>query len=183
MYKIIIGMFFIAFNFPIKIEYVIIGLIPDFVGYLLIRRGLGELPDEENHFQEAYKGTTAAIAYSAVIYGLDLFGITGLIVYDGLVGALTGILVVMREFLCLSILMYITNLITSGICKNEERCGRNKNGRRLGGAWKSMAFVWAASFIASFLSTYLPYVSETIFVVTLLSWVMYELQVVICVRR
>ena len=53
-----------------------IGLIPDFLGYIFIRKGVQELREESPCFARLDPWTLGMAVYSGILYLLDLFGYT-----------------------------------------------------------------------------------------------------------
>ncbi|WP_304508574.1 hypothetical protein [Anaerotignum sp.] len=70
------GMIFIFIDFSININTAVIGLIPDFVGYIFIYKGLLELTQESPHFQQALPLSKIMIAVMSVLYAMDVLSIT-----------------------------------------------------------------------------------------------------------
>lgn len=53
MSNIFIGALFVFLNFTININGIKIGLIPDFIGYIIMVKGLAELENESPYFLKA----------------------------------------------------------------------------------------------------------------------------------
>ncbi len=125
MSNIFIGFIFIFFNFTLNLGGAKIGLIPDFIGYIMISRGLLELNQESPMFMKVKPYATGMAVYTGVLYALDLLGITAL---GGGLGILLGII-------ALIISLYITYMIIMGILEMEKVYNTNLNGNTLKGIW------------------------------------------------
>lgn len=53
------GLFFVTLDFDLSLGSVTLGLLPDFVGYYLLMKGMEELAEESGHFE---KGRTGPLA-------------------------------------------------------------------------------------------------------------------------
>ena len=74
MRNIFIGMMWVFLNFHLDLGDMRIGLIPSFIGYYFIIRGLGELADFSPHFRNSISFVRIAFGYSIFVYILDLIG-------------------------------------------------------------------------------------------------------------
>ena len=74
MSSIFAGLLIVMIDFNFTVNDSVIELLPDFIGYFLIFRGLGILNGESEEFGKAKPWTIGMIAFSATIYVLDLFG-------------------------------------------------------------------------------------------------------------
>lgn len=88
MRKIFIGMLFVFLNFNLTVNGMVIGLLPNFVGFILVYVGLGEISADSRIFADTRPWAIAATVYSFVLYVLDLFGLASqelLIIILGLI--------------------------------------------------------------------------------------------------
>ncbi|MFG6326088.1 MAG: hypothetical protein K1W00_04500 [Lachnospiraceae bacterium] len=81
MKKIIIGCFMILVNVYFYAGSSIIGLIPDFAGYILISNGIKECVEEINVYKKVQKCAFAACIFSAAIWVMDLTTATSRLYY------------------------------------------------------------------------------------------------------
>ena len=131
--SIFTGMLLVFLNFHLNINSSKIGLIPDFLGYYYILKGLTELDGLSGHFSVAAPYTRGMIAFSSLCYAMDLFGISSLIV--------VGIPLIFVLGVTSSIIsLVISYNIILGIKDIEIFRGQALNSRRLHSAWKLMAF-------------------------------------------
>lgn len=100
---------FFDFNFTIN-EIFIIGLIPDFAGYILMVKGLDTLAHESFHFERIRPFTVGMGIYSGIIYAFDLFGLSSQISFFGSVLGIVSAV----------ISIYITYVIILGIREIED---------------------------------------------------------------
>ena len=76
MDQLFIGMLFILFDFNLSLGGFTIGLVPDFVGYLLALAGLGKLAQESPILSKCRTLAGVFAVYSLLSYGVNLFGLT-----------------------------------------------------------------------------------------------------------
>lgn len=110
MKKIFVGFIFVLLNFTIDIGVVKIGLIPNFVGYFLILKGIGDLRENAQYFTWTHPTSAFFTVYSLVIYILDL---TGVLVKNTILSTISGVMSTIAAVL----MMY---LIVNGMCRLEK---------------------------------------------------------------
>lgn len=113
MKQIFWGMFFIHLNFSFTLNNnYVLGLIPAFVGYFILRGGLTELAVQSNMLQKALPFTLPMGICTAILWVGDLLGI-----WNGIgIGVLTGLAVIAINY-------YVSYLVVEGIRELER--GRN----------------------------------------------------------
>jgi len=136
MRKIFIGMIFVFLDFTININATKIGLIPDFIGYIFMTQGLSELTAQSPRFERMQPYATGMAIYTAILYALDLFGVSML---DGIVNWLLGLASTI-------ISLYISYNIVMGV-RDIEIAGRELNGSNLLTTWKVYAVISLAIYI------------------------------------
>ena len=77
--NLFLGFLFILLDVPITVGSAVIGLLPDFIGYLLIRKALEERDDVWRH------GAFALLLVSVVLFAADLVakGTMGTLIFGG----------------------------------------------------------------------------------------------------
>lgn len=136
MRNIFIGFLLVFINFSIDTSGSKIGLIPDFLGYIFILRGLEELVDKSMFFKiKPY--VTGMIVYSLVLYFFDLFGFS--LSYR--------ILTYIFAFISTVISLFISYNIVMGINDMERIHGISLNGDRLNSMWRIYALVVIISYV------------------------------------
>lgn len=125
MASIFYGFIFLFFDFTINIDIISFGLIPDFVGYIFIVIGLGELRSESRCFERARPWAVAMAVYAAVEYVLGLFGIMSLI----------QMLASVIDIGCFVIYVYIMAMIINGIKDMEVNNYTDYNAAGLRSIW------------------------------------------------
>jgi len=130
MRKIMVGMVFVFLDFTINMETSKLGLIPDFVGYILIVQGLSEMASESPRFGKIKGLSLAMVVYTALLYAFDLLGV---ILSEGLFSWLLGLASTI-------ISLYISYNIVMGV-RDMEAGGRNLDGASLLAVWKVYAVV------------------------------------------
>ena len=76
MNKLFWGFFFIFLNFNIDFDTIRVGLIPAFVGYLLLFSGLAELSEESPRFEKIRPFCIVMAVYTGFLWVGDLFGLS-----------------------------------------------------------------------------------------------------------
>lgn len=130
MRNIFIGMILVFLNFNIDLGSSRIGLIPTFLGYVYMVKGLAELEEFSDRFSKVMPYTKVMIAYSVIIYLVELSGLW---------------LVIARPIsLLLGLVSTIVSLVIShgiimGIKDIEAARVQNLNSERLYFTWKLLA--------------------------------------------
>lgn len=75
MRNIFIGLILVFLDLYLDIGNSRIGLLPDFIGFILILKGIGELKDESEHFKRLIRITGVAIVYFVALYIMDILGV------------------------------------------------------------------------------------------------------------
>lgn len=141
MGKILIGLCMVLLEFNINMETAVIGLIPDFIGYILLVIGLKEMASESSFFQKAIPLSAGMTIYSAICYLLDLFGITGV---NDLIIIILGIINTASFF-------YILYLIIRGIEEMQTKSGRNLYTDSLNNIWLALLILNAGAYLLIFI--------------------------------
>jgi len=121
-------MAFVFLNFNLEIGGLTIGLLPNFLGYLLILKGLSELSGLSARF---YKMTPAVLfvgTYSALAYFLETFGALG-----------GGTAVYVFALISINLSLFVSYNIIMGIQDIEIHRGQDMNFAQLFLAWKILA--------------------------------------------
>ena len=83
MKSIFISLFFIFLDFSINFGNMRIGLLPTFVGYLLLYRGLKTIYTESPHFAKMQPFSMGMAVYNGLLYILDFLGMSLWLGYIG----------------------------------------------------------------------------------------------------
>ena len=135
MRNIFIGLLFIFIDFHIDLGAARIGLIPDFVGYIFMIKGLDELASQSGWFTKARPFATGMLAYTAILYAMDLFGI-----WLSLGAALS----IVVGLISIIISLYVSYCIVMGVSEMEKTLVRDLNA---GGLYKMWTFLAIFSII------------------------------------
>lgn len=73
MFRIIVGLFLILFEFSLGADGHVIGLLPDFIGYLLLFFGMKAEQDKCRHFKQDKKFMIPFAVYAYAIYLANLY--------------------------------------------------------------------------------------------------------------
>ena len=76
MNQLFTGMLLIWLDLDITLGTCRIGLLPDFVGYIMLMRGLDSLREESRHFGRVRPWAMVMAVYTGVLYAMDLFGVS-----------------------------------------------------------------------------------------------------------
>ena len=141
MRSIFIGFLLIFLDFNFNIGESTIGLIPDFIGYILLVQGLREMEPESARFPQARPFAVGTGIYSAITYALDLFGVTNQL---GGLGIALG-------FLYTIVSLCLAWLVVKGVQEAEQRRRTDLNGHSLWTAWLLMAVFQLISYVFLFI--------------------------------
>ncbi|NLK73333.1 MAG: hypothetical protein GX285_09975 [Clostridiales bacterium] len=137
MRNIFIGFLLIFLDFNLNIGSSQIGLIPDFVGYIVMIKGLVEMAMESGQFIKVKPFASGMAVYTGILYVMDLFGISASL------GALSYILGIASVIISL----YISYSIVMGVREIEEKYSIFMNGDSLYSAWKILAILNILTFV------------------------------------
>ena len=127
-------------------------ILPDFVGYILILRGAGEMAEVSPSFAKINPVLWAATVVSVISFLLNLFGLSAALLGDGLPAQILQTALLLAEqilFFC------VTWQMASGIRDLEYHYGTWMNAGDVTVAWKLMVGVYAAGFVFSRLAVLL----------------------------
>ncbi len=137
MKNIFIGFIFIFLDFNLKLGNSKIGLIPDFVGYMIMLNGLEEMARESKFFIKVRPYVTGMAVYSSLIYIVDFFGAS----------VSLGLLSFSLAFTSTIISLYISYNIVMGVLDIEEQYNTHLAGPSLKTRWQYLAIFSVSSFI------------------------------------
>lgn len=140
MGKLFVGFLLILLDFNLNFGDFTIGLIPDFIGCVILVNGFSELADESRIFGSLRSLGILLGIYSGLVYVLDLFGLGG---HLGILSLLLGIV---YTFLYL----YISYRVILGIRDMERTYQADFNSKSLKDAWNVLAFCELAVYILGF---------------------------------
>jgi hypothetical protein len=129
MSNIFIGLIFILLDFNFNVNNSTIGLLPDFIGFLFILKGITQLTGESTWFTRLKPFALGMAVYTCIIYLFDLFGIF----------ASLGILSLILGLTSTAISLYITYGIVMGVRDIEMFRGWKLSSLTLLSAWRLLA--------------------------------------------
>ena len=153
MKNIFIGMIFVFINLNLDIDTTRIGLIPTFVGYIFMVRGLSELVGISDRFLKVKPFAIGMAIYSIVLYALDLLGISL---------ALGWSFSYILSLISSAVSLFISYGIIMGIKDIEIMRLKELNSERLYTAWKLLAFTSIASHLLIVIVPMLAFMSTVI---------------------
>jgi len=138
MRNIFIGFILIFLDFNLDLGNSRIGLIPDFIGYIVIIRGLEEMFEESTLFMKVKPFVAGMAVYTGILYFLDLVGVSMSL------GVLTYVLALTST----AISLYISYNIVMGVIDMEGKYNRPLNGDSLKSTWTLLAVFNVLSFVS-----------------------------------
>lgn len=132
MGNIFIGMLLVFLDFSIDIGSSSISLIPTFLGYIFIVKGLSELKVFSSRFSKVMPATKGMVVYSAIVYAMNLFGITPML--GEFISFLLGLITTLVS-------LFISHGIVIGIKDIETTKSQNLNADQLYSTWILLAII------------------------------------------
>lgn len=159
MKKIFWGLLFIFFNYSINISNMNLGLIPDFIGYLLMLSGTKELISESEYFSKIRPVLIGMTILSLIFYVFDLFGM----------GMTNSGLVLLINIIAVAGSLYSSYMITCGVVDMEKSQHLELAADKLMYKWK----VKAMFLILGYLVIFIPIASLICMLVSLIFGIIY----------
>ena len=131
MRNIFLGMLFAFLDIKINLGNATIGLLPDFVGYILMIKGLEEMALESVLFEKARPWAVGMTVYTAVLYGLDFLAMPVQMRFLGWVMSLAALIAS----------LVISRWILRGILQIEANRRFQLQAAQLEQLWKPLAIV------------------------------------------
>lgn len=125
MKNIFTGFLLVFLNFDLNLGSSKIGLLPDFLGYIIMIKGLNELAQDSVRFIKAKTYAFGMAFYTGILYIFDFLGITP---YFGVISYLLSVLATVVS-------LYISYNIVMGVFDIEKKYGISLDGERLKSAW------------------------------------------------
>ncbi len=163
MTKIIIGLIFIVFNLNIELPFGSLGIMPDFVGYILLFSGLKTTQHDSKNFENAKKICPPLVVYSLAVYVFGLLSINLGFVSN----ILTAISTLANFYITYSLCMGFIDIEKNNSCKLEAQS--------LFGLWKFYAIIIIASYFLNL--TQNKYITALTAIATLFSAVTFVLKI------
>ena len=165
MRKLFYGFLLMFLSFDLSVNGHSVDVLPDFIGYFLLIRGIKEMEAESGRFQNARPFAVGMMVYTAILWVGDLLAVTG----EGWISELLGLIAAV-------VALYIAWLLIRAVRETEEVRGADLNSGRLFGCWKGLVAVQAAAKLLT-LTINLANVSVLINLVAVLAVVMLVLNV------
>ena len=137
MGNLFIGFMLIFLDFNLNLGNSTIGLIPDFIGYIVMIKGLEQMDKESAFFMKIKPYVTGMAFYSTFLYLLDLLGVSISL------GVLTYVLAIISTVISL----YISYNIVMGVIDMEGKYNTYLNGNSLKSTWTLLAVFNVLSFV------------------------------------
>ena len=131
MNELFIGMLLVFLDVNIGFSSHIFDILPDFMGYFLMMRGLEALSGKSRFFEKARPVALGMAIYSAVLYAVDVLAVT---VYSRLLSFCLGIVAMVAGLL-------LGWWVVSGVREMERIQNRDLEGEKLHSFWLYMAII------------------------------------------
>jgi hypothetical protein len=141
MKELFVGMLFVFLDVNIGSQNHILDVLPDFVGYLLMQRGLGKLSEEGRYFEKALPVVMGMTVYSVVLYVMDIMATT---VHARFVSFCLGLAAMVCSLL-------IGFWIVSGVRDMERSRGWNLEGEKLHSMWLCSAVIQCIAYLCGWI--------------------------------
>lgn len=135
------GFFFVYLNFNLNVNGHSLNLLPDFVGYILLLRGIRELEEESSLFAKARPFAVGMAVYEAILWVGALLGVAS----GGLVGSLLGVI-------SLAASLYISWVLVQGVREIEAHRAAELHGALLYSRWKLLAVLQAITWLLTLMA-------------------------------
>ena len=135
------GMLLVFLDVNIGIDRYILDVLPDFVGYLLMTRGLKALYRQSGSFSKALPLAQGMIVFSGVLYVMDLLAVT---IYDRFVSFCLGL----AGLVCSLVL---SHWIVSGVGDLERNRGWDLEGEKLRSMWLYAAVIQSIAYLCGWI--------------------------------
>lgn len=130
MKKLFVGIALIFLDVNLFLGNGVVGLLPDFLGYFFILLGLKELEEYSDRIPDIRTYTLVALAFSALVYVLDAFGVTSLFGEVGLI---------IVKLMMTGAALFISNRLIFAMNDIEIALRREMNSISLMNSWRMAA--------------------------------------------
>lgn len=141
MNELFVGMLLVFLNVNLSFGEHTFDVLPDFVGYLLMMRGLESLSPESRYFEKARPVAMGMMVYSAVLYVVNVLAVT-----------------VQAQFVsfCLGVLAMAVSLllgywIVSGVQDMEQQRAWDLEGEKLRSMWLYMSVIEVVTYVCGWI--------------------------------
>lgn len=141
MQTIFWGFLFVFLDYSTDLNGVVIGFLPDFVGYILLLMGLREIGQLNDRFVSVRPWVVGAAVFSAVLYVLEMVSAS---VQMQLIGFLLGMIGVVLS-------LYISFQIVTGITELEAERDWYLRGQPLKTVWKYLAVLHGVAYLLNWI--------------------------------
>lgn len=141
MQLVFLGFLFVFLDFNLKLGAAAIGLVPDFVGYILMAKGLTELARFNQDFEKVKPLAVGMAVYTGVLYALDLMSLS----------IEWAVATYFMGLASVAISLVISSQIVTGILALEAERYWNLEGQKLKSAWTYMAILQGVSAVCGWI--------------------------------
>lgn len=144
MNRLFWGLFFVVLDFDLTLGSASIGLLPDFIGYYLLMKGMEELAEESEYFDKGRHWAFAMVLASAIVYVAGFLELSS--------GTAVGIWALGLVLYCVG--LYVLYAMVSGIRQLERNDDRDLQAEKL----KTMWLIQAVMGLIGYLLSWVPLV-------------------------
>lgn len=162
MKSIFIGYLLIFLDFNFNLNGHVIGILPDFIGFILIAKGLQELSRESERFPKVRPWAIGMAVYTAVLYVLDLVGFNVDIQW----------LMLILSLIATSITLYISYSVILGVKDIEANRNADLNSEKLRTTYIPMAVLQ----VVSHLGIFIPYLAIVCSIISVILVIVFLVQ-------
>lgn len=159
MRNIFIGFLFIFFEFNLYLGNSTIDIIPDFIGYIILIKGLDEMSADGPSFARIKPFAMGMGICCSIVYAMDVFGIGTSLGWIGIILGIAGMV----------LSLYISYTIIQGIHEAEAKHSADLGSNRLNSTWTVMAVFQAAYYVGMFI----PFLAVVCVIVSLISSIVF----------
>lgn len=142
MKKLFWGFLLMFLSFDLELNGHSLDVLPDFVGYILLLRGIDELNEESSLFKGARPYAIAMAIYSAILWVGELLAITS---GDSMIASFI-------DLMAMIVALYIAWVLIQGVMEIESNCGADLHTVGLYKWWKGLVAIQVTAKLLSLLA-------------------------------
>ena len=141
MNRLFWGLLFCLLDYDVTVGTAVFGLLPDFLGYFLMMKGMEELAGENRFFDRGRHMAFGLMIAGVILYGADLMN----------PGGMTRVIFWAAELAVLVIRLVLLRVIIAGILRMEQDRGLQLRGDLLKSMWTILIVICPLAGLVSWL--------------------------------
>lgn len=141
MNRLFWGLFFVALDFNLTLGSATFGLLPDFVGWYLLMKGMEALAEESGHFEKGRHWAFGLMLLNLILYVADLLNLSS--------GAAVGMWLLGMVGFCVG--MYVLYRMIAGIRQMEESHSWDLQSEKLRTMWLIQVVMGAIAYLLNWI--------------------------------